>query len=55
VDIYAVMGGLIGGIVWDIITWLVALPTSSSHVFISGFTGAAIAKAGFHSLLRSGR
>jgi PiT family inorganic phosphate transporter len=54
VDVYVVMGGLIGGIVWDLITWLMALPTSSSHAVISGFAGAAIAKAGFHSLLLSG-
>jgi inorganic phosphate transporter, PiT family len=54
VDVYVVMGGLIGGIVWDLVTWLMALPTSSSHALISGFAGAAIAKAGFHSLLLSG-
>ena len=54
VDVYVILGGLIGGIVWDIITWLMALPTSSSHAVISGFAGAAIAKAGFHSLLLKG-
>src|ERR1700686_2838341 len=43
VDVYVVMGGLIGGIVWDLITWLMALPTSSSHALISGFAGAEIA------------
>src|ERR1700722_8386178 len=44
VDVYVVCGGLIGAIVWDIITWLMALPTSSSHAIISGYAGAAIAK-----------
>lgn len=54
VDVYVICGGLIGAIVWDIVTWLMALPTSSSHAIISGFAGAAIAKAGFSSLLLQG-
>ena len=54
VDAYVICGGLIGAIVWDIVTWLMALPTSSSHAIISGFAGAAMAKAGFSSLLLKG-
>lgn len=54
VDVYVVCGGLLGAIVWDIITWLMALPTSSSHAIISGYAGAAIAKAGWHSILVKG-
>src|ERR1700742_3010799 len=54
VDVYVICGGLIGAIVWDIITWLMALPTSSSHAIISGYAGAAIAKVGFSSLLLKG-
>jgi inorganic phosphate transporter, PiT family len=54
VDVYVVCGGLIGAIVWDIITWLMALPTSSSHAIISGYAGAAIAKAGFSVILIKG-
>ena len=54
VDVYVVCGGLIGAIVWDIITWLMALPTSSSHAIISGYAGAAIAKAGFGVILVKG-
>ena len=54
VDVYVVCGGLIGAIAWDIITWLMALPTSSSHAIISGFAGAAIAKAGWHVILLKG-
>jgi len=42
VDIYVVCGGLVGAIVWDIITWLMALPTSSSHAIISGYAGARL-------------
>src|SRR5262245_47515337 len=36
IDIYVVLGGLMGAIVWNIITWLLALPTSSSHALVSG-------------------
>jgi inorganic phosphate transporter, PiT family len=54
VDMYVIFGGLFGAIVWDIITWLMALPTSSSHAIISAYAGGAIAKAGFGSLLLKG-
>jgi inorganic phosphate transporter, PiT family len=54
VDLYVIFGGLLGAIIWDIITWLMALPTSSSHAIISAYAGAAIAKAGFGSLLLKG-
>jgi PiT family inorganic phosphate transporter len=46
VDIYVVLAGLLGAIVWNIITWLLALPTSSSHALVSAIAGAAIAKGG---------
>lgn len=51
VDIYVVAGGLTGAIVWNITTWLLALPTSSSHALVSGIAGAAIAKGGFGVLV----
>jgi inorganic phosphate transporter, PiT family len=54
VDVYVVCGGLIGAIVWDIITWLMALPTSSSHAIISGYAGAAVARVGFSAILVKG-
>jgi inorganic phosphate transporter, PiT family len=54
IDVYVVFGGLLGAIAWDIFTWWLALPTSSSHAIISGFAGAAIAKAGFKALLLKG-
>lgn len=54
VDIYVILGGVVGAIVWDVVTWLMALPTSSSHALISGFAGAAIAKAGFSVILIKG-
>ncbi len=54
VDIYVVFAGLSGAILWNIITWLLALPTSSSHALISGYAGAAIAKSGFGVLKPAG-
>ncbi len=47
VDIYVVFAGLLGAISWNLITWILGLPTSSSHALISGVAGAAIAKGGF--------
>jgi len=49
-----VFGGLMGAIVWDLITWYVGLPTSSSHALVGGYAGAAIAKAGFAAVILSG-
>jgi PiT family inorganic phosphate transporter len=49
-----VLGGLIGAIIWDLITWYYGLPTSSSHALIGGYAGAAIAKAGPSAILVSG-
>ena len=46
--------GLVGAIVWDLITWYVGLPTSSSHALVGGYAGAAIAKAGMGALILSG-
>ena len=48
---YVVLAGLIGAIVWDLITWWLGLPTSSSHALIGGYAGAAIGKAGFATLV----
>jgi PiT family inorganic phosphate transporter len=42
---YVVMAGLLGAIVWDILTWWLGLPTSSSHALIGGYAGAAVARA----------
>lgn len=46
VDAYVVFGGLLGAILWNITTWLLALPTSSSHALVSGLAGAAVTNAG---------
>src|SRR5512132_1344799 len=50
-DVYVVFAGLMGAIIWNIITWLLALPTSSSHALVSGAAGAAIAKGGFGAIV----
>jgi PiT family inorganic phosphate transporter len=43
---YVIMAGLLGAIVWDLITWWLGLPTSSSHALIGGYAGAAMARVG---------
>lgn len=47
---YVVLSGLIGAIVWDLITWYWGLPTSSSHALIGGLLGAGVAHAGFGAI-----
>jgi PiT family inorganic phosphate transporter len=54
VDEWVILAGLVGAIVWDLVTWWWGLPTSSSHALIGGFAGAAVAKAGVVSLVTSG-
>jgi PiT family inorganic phosphate transporter len=51
VNLYVILAGLIGAIAWDLITWWLGLPTSSSHALIGGYAGAAVAHAGFGALL----
>src|SRR5579864_5192528 len=46
VDANVILAGLVGAIVWDLITWWLALPTSSSHALIGGYAGAAVARVG---------
>ena len=54
VDQWVILAGLSGAIAWDLITWYWGLPTSSSHALIGGYSGAAVAKAGFGSLVPAG-
>src|SRR3954447_6363089 len=42
-----VLAGLIGGIVWNLLTWLLGLPSSSSHALFGGLIGATIAGLGW--------
>jgi len=50
VYVYVVLAGLIGAIVWDLLTWWWGIPTSSSHALIGGFAGAGVAHAGWSAL-----
>ena len=43
---WVILAGLVGAIVWDLMTWWLALPTSSSHALIGGYAGAALARVG---------
>jgi len=54
IDHYVVFGALVGAISWNAITWFFGLPSSSSHALIGGLIGAAVAKAGFSTLVASG-
>ncbi|MFB3852272.1 MAG: anion permease [Vicinamibacterales bacterium] len=49
-----IFSGLMGAIIWDLITWYMGLPTSSSHALVGGYAGAAVAKAGFGVVIASG-
>ena len=49
-----IFGGLMGAIIWDLITWYFGLPTSSSHALIGGYAGAAIANFGMEAVIWSG-
>jgi len=49
-----IFAGLVGAIIWDLITWYWGLPTSSSHALFGGYAGAAVAKAGFSAVIVSG-
>src|ERR671919_1044362 len=49
-----IFAGLVGAIVWDLITWYYGLPTSSSHALIGGYAGAAVAKAGWSAIVGAG-
>lgn len=54
VNEYVILCGLLGAIVWNLITWYYGLPSSSSHALMGGYAGAAIVKGGFGAILYSG-
>jgi len=54
IDNVVIFAALVGAISWDLITWRLGLPTSSSHALIGGYAGAAIVKAGFSVLVLQG-
>ena len=54
VDPQVVLAGLLGAIVWNLITWYHGIPSSSSHALIGGYAGAAITKAGLDVIIPAG-
>src|SRR5512135_3381186 len=54
VDPLLILAALTGAIVWNLLTWWLGLPSSSSHALIGGFGGAAVAKAGLGVLVPQG-
>jgi len=49
-----ILAGVCGAILWNLLTWYLGLPTSSSHALIGGYAGAAIAKSGLGVIIASG-
>jgi PiT family inorganic phosphate transporter len=54
IDRWVVLGGLAGAIVWNLLTWWLGLPVSSSHALIGGLAGAAVVHSGFSVLILPG-
>jgi len=49
-----ILAGLLGAIIWNLITWYYGLPSSSSHALVGGYAGAAVAKAGWIAIIPAG-
>ena len=54
VDPQVIFGALMGAIVWNVLTWRLGIPSSSSHALIGGLVGAGMAKAGGGAIVWSG-
>ena len=54
VNEYVLLAGLLGAILWNLLTLALGLPTSSSHALMGGYGGAAVAQAGFSAIIASG-
>ena len=52
--VHVILAGLIGGIIWDLITWWFGLPSSSSHALIGGLVGSALIAGGLQGIIFSG-
>ncbi|MDR1727817.1 MAG: inorganic phosphate transporter [Acidobacteriota bacterium] len=48
--IYMVLAGLLGAIIWNLITWFFGMPSSSSHALIGGLVGAAVTRFGWGAI-----
>src|ERR1019366_3473865 len=54
IDDHVIFGALMGAISWNLLTWALGIPSSSSHALIGGLVGAGIAKAGIGTVVWSG-
>ena len=54
IDVPVIFAALVGAIVWNLITWALGIPSSSSHALIGGLVGGGMAKAGFSAAVWSG-
>ena len=54
VDARVIFGALSGAIAWNLVTWGLGMPSSSSHALVGGLVGAGTAKAGFSAIVWSG-
>src|SRR5207237_10640859 len=54
VDAAVIFGALMGAIVWNLLTWWLGIPSSSSHALIGGLAGAGVMKAGLTAIVLSG-
>jgi PiT family inorganic phosphate transporter len=54
VDARVIFGALMGAITWNVLTWILGIPSSSSHALIGGLVGAGVAKAGISVILWGG-
>ncbi len=50
INLWVILAGLIAATIWNLLTWKLGIPSSSSHTLIGGFGGAAVAHAGFDVL-----
>lgn len=50
INLWVILAGLIAATIWNLFTWWLGIPSSSSHTLIGGFAGAAVAHAGFSVL-----
>lgn len=53
IDLWVILAGLLAATFWNLLTWRLGIPSSSSHTLIGGFAGAAVAHAGF-DVIQSG-
>jgi PiT family inorganic phosphate transporter len=54
IDLWVILAGLLAATIWNLFTWWLGIPSSSSHTLIGGFAGAAVAHGGFDVIDSSG-